>query len=149
MSIHAISVYCTVCCVYCTKLGHYVLQSENRLLQPVVASESDVCVFHWNTEQEPGCTSFQLDLHKTLRSDKTQQPVRKLICMQDRPQRGLWIILRDGDFAYRKTCCCNFVTLCVPQTLCCGPVVPLETDLLLQFDRELSGRLFSPLSLLG
>lgn len=59
MSIRTISVYthCLLCVLYKTQF-----QSEKRLLQPVVASESDVCVFLWNTELNKSLAALPLNL---------------------------------------------------------------------------------------
>ncbi len=66
-------------------------QSENRLqLNLVFVCFAGILLLI----QEAGRTSSELDLHKSVWSDKTPPPLRKLICMQDKPQRGLWFVLK-------------------------------------------------------
>lgn len=65
---------------FCFRVG-----LELDIFSLVVALKLDVSVLEYqNTtaEQQPACTSFEPNLHEAKLSDKTERPMKRLICMQ-------------------------------------------------------------------
>lgn len=79
--------------------------------------------FYQNVASQPGCASSQLDLHKTVRSDQTQQPLRKLIYMQDEPQTTAILFAKIDavtniapQFLWILTFSCSFSENCLADS---------------------------------